>query len=138
MHSARLAEELDQRLRLLTRRLRGAGDPELSATAVSLLAHLRDAGPLRITDLAAVARVAQPSMTALVGRLEGRGLVERGADPADRRAVRVALTGDGRARLKAVHAARTAFLAERLEALGPEDRAALAAALPALDHLLQP
>src|SRR5580700_11989256 len=65
---------------------------EISLTSASTLATVDRTGPRRITDLAAIEGVAQPSMTALVNVLERAGLVERGQDPGDQRVVLVALT----------------------------------------------
>lgn len=129
-----LAAELDARVLALTR-LSGRGD--LSRTAASVLATLRDRGPQRVTALAAHEAVAQPSMTALVSRLERAGLVRRGVDPDDARAVRVALTPAGGERLRAIRAARTQAMAARLAALDESERAALAVALPVLDKLIE-
>jgi DNA-binding MarR family transcriptional regulator len=132
-----LAEALDARLAALWRLLsRGAGSEQLSRTSVSVLATLRDSGPRRVTQLAASEGVAQPTMTTLVGRLERLGLVERGPDPDDARAVRVSITGDGAARVRRFREARAAALGERLAALRDDERAALSAALPALDSLI--
>jgi DNA-binding MarR family transcriptional regulator len=50
--------------------------------------------------------------------------------------VLVTLTLDGRRRLDRVVAARAAALERRLERLRPADRAALAAAVPALDAVM--
>ena len=50
--------------------------------------------------------------------------------------MRVHLTDEGRERLAAMRAKRAAAVDERLAALEPEERAALAAALPALDKLI--
>jgi DNA-binding MarR family transcriptional regulator len=130
-----LAEELDGQIAALWRTLGRAAQGELSRTATSVLATLRDAGPQRITALAAAEAVAQPSMTTLVGRLERDGLVDRAGDPADARAVLVRITNRGVERLDARRAARTARLQERLDALDPDERATLAAALPVLDKL---
>jgi DNA-binding MarR family transcriptional regulator len=132
-----LPTELDRRLAGLWRTLGRVAPGELSRTATSVLACLRDAGPQRVTALAAAERVAQPTMTTLVGRLERDGLVARGSDPADARAVRVAITEKGRERLETRRAARVALLAERLEALAPAEREALTAALPALEQLIE-
>ena len=131
-----LASELDRRVAGLTRLLRGQTGAGLSITALSTLRRVEAGEACRITELAAAEQVAQPSMTALVGRLEGRGLVRREADPADRRAVRVAVTDAGREQLAAVRAARADLLAARIDRLDESERAALAAALPALDSLL--
>jgi DNA-binding MarR family transcriptional regulator len=134
---ADLAAELDARLAQLWRVLARGQHGQLSRTATSVLATLRDAGPQRVTALATAEAVAQPTMTTLIGRLERDGLVARGDDPDDARAVRVALTADGRARLEARRAARTALLAGRLAGLDDDERAALAAALPVLDKLAE-
>src|ERR1700747_801921 len=48
-------------------------------------------GPLRMTELNRPARLAQPALSRLVDRLAERGLVERCADPADGRGVRLSL-----------------------------------------------
>jgi DNA-binding MarR family transcriptional regulator len=62
--------------------------------------------------------------------------VTRVPDPADRRVVQVAITDEGRAVLSRRRAARAGRLGALLAALGPEERAAVAAALPALDVLV--
>jgi DNA-binding MarR family transcriptional regulator len=127
------APRLSRLVRLLIRETTAAG---MSRTHLSVLATLRDAGPSRITDLAETERVAQPSMTTLVSRLEEQGLVQRQSDPLDGRAVVVALTPAGIAELERMTVARAELLARRLEALTPAERAALVAALPALDRLI--
>lgn len=53
-------------------------------------------GSLSLSRLAEAAVRTTGGMTKIVDRLERRGLVERVADPADRRGVLVGLTGDGR------------------------------------------
>lgn len=68
----------------------------LSATDRWLLARLDQAGPLRMSALARWQEVEPPTMTAQVRRLESRGWVTRQPDPADRRAVVVALEPLGR------------------------------------------
>ena len=66
----------------------------VSRTEVGVLRNL-NAGPRRITELAAEERVTQPAITLLVNRLEERGWVKRFADPSDGRAVLVSLTPVG-------------------------------------------
>jgi DNA-binding MarR family transcriptional regulator len=136
--STELAAELDRRIAGLTRLLRGRTGAGLSVTALSTLRRVADGKACRITELAAAEAVAQPSMTALVGRLEARELVRREADPADRRAVRVAITEAGAQQLAAVRTARAELLGERIARLDESSRAALAAVLPVLDSLLSP
>jgi DNA-binding MarR family transcriptional regulator len=132
-----LADELDHRLTALWHILGRRGKRELSRTAASVLATVRDAGPRRITDLAESEAIAQPTVTTLVGRMERDGLVERRPDPGDARAVLVHLTDAGLARLNDMRAAREAVLQTRLDALTADEREVLAAALPVLDKLME-
>jgi DNA-binding MarR family transcriptional regulator len=132
-----LAGDLDARLIALWKVIGRVHRHELSRTAGSLLATLRDGGPQRITALADAEAVAQPTMTTLVGRLERAGLVERRPDPADARAVLVTITSDGLERLLAIREARAAAMDARLSALDPEEREALAAVIPVLDKLIE-
>ena len=53
-------------------------------------------GPLRLGDLNRRVLLSQPALSRLVDRLAERGLVERCADPADGRGVRLSLTDAGR------------------------------------------
>lgn len=53
--------------------------------------------PQRINELNRHVLLSQPALSRLVDRLAERGLIERLADPADRRGVRLALTEAGRA-----------------------------------------
>jgi DNA-binding MarR family transcriptional regulator len=111
-------------------------DPaELSLTAAATLTTLRRQGPARLTELAAIEGVSQPSMTALVGRLAGRGLVERSGDPSDRRVVVIGLTPAGAELLDRRRAARTARLTGSLGALRDDDVRRITDALPALSRL---
>lgn len=107
----------------------------LSLTAAATLATLERAGPCRITSLAAREGVTQPAMTQLIARLEGDGLVTREPDPADGRVVQAGITDEGRAVLSRRRAVRADRLAVLLDRLSREQRAALAAALPAIDVL---
>ena len=107
----------------------------LSLTAAATLATLERSGPSRLTWLAAREGVTQPAMTQLIARLQDAGLVDRAADPADGRVVQVRITADGRAMLADRRAARAERLAGLLDRLSPDEREALAAALPAMDAL---
>src|SRR5579863_4151570 len=107
----------------------------LSLTSAATLATLERSGSSRLTWLAAREGVTQPAMTQLIARLEDAGLVDRAADPADGRVVQVRITADGRAMLAARRAVRAERVAGLLDRLGPDEREALAAALPAMDAL---
>jgi DNA-binding MarR family transcriptional regulator len=90
-----------------------------------------------MSALAELEGVRMPSMTDVVSRLERLGLVSRAPDPADRRAVLVEVTPEGRRFYDELVTAREEFLRERLLTLDEGDRAAIEAALPALTKLLE-
>ncbi|KQS68448.1 MarR family transcriptional regulator [Modestobacter sp. Leaf380] len=108
---------------------------ELSLTAAATLATLQRSGPARLTELAVTEGVSQPSMTALIARLTGQGLVARAGDPTDGRVVVLSLTEAGAELLDRRRTERAARLAGPLADLTDDDVAALAAALPALARL---
>jgi DNA-binding MarR family transcriptional regulator len=108
---------------------------DLSLTSLATLSTLDRTGPRRITDLAVIEGITQPSMTALVTALERGGLVARHSDPADGRVTLVALTAEGLLYLRSRRRAGAGAFAQLIEKLPPGEAAALAAAIPALRHL---
>jgi MarR family transcriptional regulator, lower aerobic nicotinate degradation pathway regulator len=68
---------------------------DLSLVQVRLLGILRDREPAMLA-VATFLNLDKSSVTGLVDRAEGRGLVRRTTTPEDRRTVRVALTDRGR------------------------------------------
>src|SRR5689334_18152075 len=132
-----LAYELDLRVTRLWHLLLRRSFRELSRTSASVLATLRDEGPQRVTELAAREAIAQPTMTTLIGRLERDGLAVRQQDPDDGRAVLVVITDDGLELLERSRRNRRAIVERQLDLLDDDERAALAAALPALGKLTQ-
>jgi DNA-binding MarR family transcriptional regulator len=108
----------------------------LSLTALSTLATLEHTGPRRLTDLAGVEEITQPSMTTLVTQLEQLGLAERRRDPADARVVLVAITPAGQQLICERRRAGAQALAELIDKLDEQDAADLRAALPALLRLV--
>ena len=135
--TATLPEQLELSVTRLAHVLLRGGGPGLSRSAASTLHRLSTAGPQRITELAAYESIAQPSATTLVGRLEAQGLVAREPDPDDGRAVLVSITAAGRRLLDERRLARAATLGARLDALDPDERAALADAVPILARLAE-
>ena len=108
---------------------------DLSLTSLATLSTLNRTGPRRITDLAAIEGITQPSMTVLVTSLERGGFVVRHSDPTDGRVTLVALTAEGSHYLRSRRRAGTDALAQLIDKLPPGEAAALAAAIPALRHL---
>ncbi|WP_324275280.1 MarR family winged helix-turn-helix transcriptional regulator [Blastococcus brunescens] len=87
---------------------------------------------VRLSDLAERLRIAPRSATEVADALQDRGLVERTPDPADRRAVILRPTDEGRRIREEIAAARTADAVELFERLPEADRATLARILRAL------
>ena len=108
---------------------------DMSLTAVSTLSTLERTGPRRITELAVIEGVAQPSMTTLVGNLERDGLVERQTDPADGRVTLATITAAGVAYLQGRRRQNAESLERLIDQLGPAEQAALNSALEALGRL---
>lgn len=133
--------ELASRLRLVitrsARRLRQQSDPALSPTQAAALATIERAGPLTPSELARIERVQRPTISRVTARLGQAGLVERLPDELDGRGVRLRVTPEGRRTLRELRNRKTAYLAERLERLDPEDRAVLAQASGLLERLLE-
>jgi DNA-binding MarR family transcriptional regulator len=111
------------------------GGRDMSLTSLVTLATLDRAGPQRISDLARVEGVAQPSMTVLVGILERDGFVVRRGDPSDKRVVLIEVTAAGTDLVRRRRRAGAQAFAQLIEKLPSGESAALLAALPALEHL---
>ena len=89
---------------------------DLTMRQTKTLFFLSD-GPRRMSDVAGRLGVEMPSATSMIDRLVAKGLVVRGRDPADRRAVVCSLTQTGTDAIEefwALRAARTESLTETL------------------------
>jgi DNA-binding MarR family transcriptional regulator len=133
---AGLADELLVIVTRLARRLRRLADDGISPTQRSILNTLEKLGPLTHGELATSERVRPPTITAAVDKLEQDGLVARVRCEDDRRVTRVQISDSGGDLLDQGRRQRTAYLERRLRSLSADDRAALAAAAPALERLL--
>jgi DNA-binding MarR family transcriptional regulator len=132
-----LASELRFSVARLTRRLRNEREPDnpLSVAALSALGILFREGECSIGALAAHERVQPPSMTRTVNCLVEDGYAARRPHESDGRQVLVDLTDKGREILLADRRRRDAWLAQRLRALTPEERALLREAAPLIQRL---
>jgi DNA-binding MarR family transcriptional regulator len=133
--------ELAARLRLAitrtARRLRQEAGTDLGPSQIAALATVNRHGPLAPSELARIESIRRPTVTRIVGRLTEEGLVERTADPEDGRAALVSATPAGRALLDKLRGRKTAYLAQHLGELGPEDAAALERAAELLERMLE-
>jgi MarR family transcriptional regulator, lower aerobic nicotinate degradation pathway regulator len=102
-----------------------AAEHDLSLAATRLLGVLRDREPT-MNELARFLGLDKSSVTGLVDRAERRGLVTRVPSPADRRAVLVTLTDEGRLLVSGVASLFATDVTVLLDHLPARDRAALA------------
>src|SRR3954453_9666386 len=130
-----VAATLPQRLALLTRLFYRQGDPRLPRTELGVLNTLVD-GARRITELAELEGVAQPTMTLVVKRLEERGWVARDRHALDGRVVLVTLTEAGQAELEDIVEHFTHVLHDLLETLSDDEVQGLVAATDAVAPLI--
>src|SRR4051812_13028993 len=96
--------------RALTERTAAAFHPGLQPAAFHLARWLYAYGPANPSTLAEAVAMDRSSTSTLIGRMKALGLVESTPDPSDRRAVKVALTEAGTARVvEALDLRGTAF-----------------------------
>src|SRR3954462_12422251 len=125
-----LAHRLRPVLTRLARRMRQATTGDLTPTQSAALATIDCHGPLTPSELAARERIQRPTATRVLARLEEAGLVERTADPADRRSYLVAATASGHELLDVLRERKDAYLALRLARPRPPARPARGPAPP--------
>jgi len=114
---------------LLTERLAAAG---ARGYHYRLLAALAEFGPSSQASLGRRTRMDRSDVVAAIGELAAQGLVERAADPADRRRNVVTLTPRGTARLERLDQVLAAVQDELLAPLSGAERAELARLLARL------
>jgi DNA-binding MarR family transcriptional regulator len=133
---AQVSSQLLPRAALVTRLLVRRLDCKLSRTEIGVLNTL-GRGPRRITELAALERLAQPTMTQLVKRLESEGLVARERQADDGRVVLARLTPAGTAALQQFRTSASAALSAHLAEMPDDEVDALAAATETLARLVE-
>ncbi|MGW6142567.1 MarR family winged helix-turn-helix transcriptional regulator [Streptomyces sp. NPDC055144] len=122
--------------RLTRRRLRhGLSAPPLRGAQVELLRLVVDKPGIGVSAAARELRLAGNSVSTLVNQLVKDSWLRRETDPSDRRSALLYATPAAAARLRDWQVRRGTLMREQLAVLDPADRAALAAALPALRKL---
>ena len=129
------AARLRRAVARLSRRLRRPGLGELTQSQLSGLATVSRCMPVRLGDLATREGVSASTVSRLVDSLVERGMVIRVRDPDDARSSLVSATADGLAFLDDLRRNGTTLIDGGLRSLGDTDRAAVLAALPALERL---
>jgi MarR family transcriptional regulator for hemolysin len=119
-HASRLV------LRLFEQRLRPLG---FGFAYVPVVAALEDTGPLTQKELIESAHVEQPTMAALLARMERDGVISRTPHPADQRASLIALTAKAKSRLPKAREQLRQGAEQALAGLSKQERATLLALL---------
>jgi DNA-binding MarR family transcriptional regulator len=135
--SLSVANELRPVLLRLARRVRRESH-EFGVTAgqATLLAVIGDHPGITGGELAEREGISPPGMSASLERLETAGLIVR-TRGSDRRRVGVTVSPEGAQVVRSIRQKRTAWLAEQLERLTDEERAAVEAAIEPLARLLE-
>jgi DNA-binding MarR family transcriptional regulator len=135
MTSGAQARRLNEAIRLLVRRfsLAERADVAYCGMTVAQAATLQalEDGPLRLGELGRRLGIAPSTLSRNLDRLVQRGLVDRGPDPDDRRALRAQLTVSGRRAVREVRRHEADFASDILGRL-PQPTATL----DAVDELL--
>lgn len=93
----------------------------LNPSQWKVLGLLQRWGPLTAGELATRSGLAPPSVSGILDRLEGRGLLGRSPDPGDRRRIRVEVRVEGLAELYQAFEGLTRRLADLHSRYSPEE-----------------
>jgi DNA-binding MarR family transcriptional regulator len=134
----RLSEDLRTALKGIVRQMRR--DTERQEQGLSLmqamLLHLIHEHPgIGVAELARMQQVRSPTMSGQVKALEAAGLVERAAQEQDRRRSGLHVSPAGHTALRRLRDRRHDWLSQRIARLTPDQMAALAGAIDALNFL---
>lgn len=113
-----------------------ARDAGLTTSQLVLLGLLDANTSMTAGEIAVAMNLTQATVTSLVDRLQARGLVQRERAQADRRVVRVSLTGPGRAHLAHAPVSLQQRLVERFGALERWEQTMIVSALQRITALM--
>ena len=130
-----IARELVPLASQLTRLVQAQTRGEVTRSEGGILRTL-SGGARRVTELAELEGLAQPTTTVLIKQLEQKGWATRARDADDGRLVLVSLTPEGGAALERYRARYRALVRERVAAMPDERVAGLEEAIDALDSLV--
>ncbi|HEX3706897.1 MAG TPA: MarR family transcriptional regulator [Mycobacteriales bacterium] len=126
------------RLRRALRRVVRSDVPfeTLSMAQIEVMQLLAERPGLRAGEVGEALLLAPTTVSTLVGALLAHDLIERQADPADRRAWRLLLTDDGEERLADWQQSNRRVMRDAAAHLSTDELQSLRAALPALSKLV--
>lgn len=133
---AEIAALLNDQFSRLTRQLRNVDLPQgMTPERLSALAVIEKRGPISVTALADKEMVRPATMSRMVSALVDEGLVKRSEDKNDGRGVLVSTTPKGRRAYQRAQQQRLQHFSHALEALSPEQLAAMRGLAAALERL---
>ncbi len=106
----------------------------LTTTQLGVLEALLHKGPMGQRELGRKVLTSAANMTDVLDKLQGRGLIARCRDTADRRSVTVGLTDEGRALIEGLFPRHAADIARAMGGLSRTELERLAALLRKLGH----
>ena len=110
----------------------------VTSRQATLLFLVKASPGLTLRALAEAEGISAPALSAHVDRLETAGHLVRVRDSVDRRRVGLELTPKGERLIRSIRERRTAWLAERLEELEPDELRAIEGAIEPLLRLAGP
>ncbi|QGU03194.1 HTH-type transcriptional regulator MgrA [Corynebacterium kalinowskii] len=114
---------------------RKAAQSALTGPQLTILTHLADGIPERISDVARKEGIRMPTASNSLHQLEQRNLVERVRDESDRRGVFVKITEEGLRELTRVGDERTQYFAEMLRTLDQDELNLVADLVPVINKM---
>ncbi|MBV7705426.1 MarR family transcriptional regulator [Nocardia nova] len=133
---ARLASVISPLRRSLLSAARAAERlPEIPDAQIEIVRALPPGTVSTSSEVAERLGLSRPTVSNLLTVMEANGLIERRPRPGDRRHVEIATTARAHDLFARFDQASGALITAAAASLAPEDRAALATALPALERL---
>lgn len=108
----------------------------VTSRQATLLYLVQQSPGLTLRALAEAEAISAPALSGHIDRLESAGLLVRVRSEVDRRRVGLELTSEGNRLLRSIRERRTAWLAEQLEGLKPEELRTVEAAIEPLRKLV--
>ena len=125
-----------KRIRARLKETRPDEAKSLPISQLTILARVRDEGPITASRLAAAEHVSQQAAAQHIGALRHSGLVQTAADPTDGRKQLVTITRAGRKLFDAAAESRNAWLTRAIASeVSPKELPALAKAIDLLERL---
>jgi DNA-binding MarR family transcriptional regulator len=139
MDSSELSSSLRHIVSSLHKGLRKqmSGINTYSMTEMETIGHLFRAASLLPTELAALTNIKTQSMSQIISKMEGQGIVRRTPSRSDKRKVYISLSPSGKRLVEKIKYQRDEWLKDVIDrSLSEKEKGLLIKALPALNKLV--